>query len=199
MKRYLNYILILSNVLVFIGIVIELGLFLTWKKSLDLGDSSIDIKNPISQPELAQMLLQIVAIPICSMVASCIVLVFYQWNVSKIIKDNNDVFNIKILNTIKIVAYTSIINFLITGLLGMVACLMTGYDWNARLVLMSVAIGFSGIFGLIIIGFISYLNLRMGFEEIKKNNDKLEKNSETTKSQSKNSPKIDERATSGSF
>ncbi len=199
MKRYLNYVLILSNVLVFIGIVIELGLFLTWKKSLDLGDSSIDIKNPISQPELAQMLLQIVAIPICSMVASCVVLVFYQWKVSKIIKDNNDVFNIKILNTIKIVAYTSIINFLITGLLGMVACLMTGYDWNARLVLMSVAIGFSGIFGLIIIGFISYLNLRMGFEEIKKNNDKLEKNNETTKSQSKNSPKIDERATSGSF
>ena len=197
MKRYLNYLLILSNILVFIGVVIELGVFLNYKNNLidpNTVGGTLTVADVIDKMQL------VVLAPILFMIASCAILFFYEWKIKKLIKENIDEFNYNMLNIIKIVSYSSVVNYILTGLLGIIGCLVKDNTLLAQIVLMSVALGFSGVFGLIVIGVISYLNLRISFEESKKNGTLAPKNDTTVADkQAKNQMKDDQRATSGSF
>ena len=197
MKRYLNYLLILSNILVFIGVVIELGVFLNYENNLI---DSNTVGGTLTVADVIDKMQLVVLAPILFMIASCAILFFYEWKIKKLIKENTDEFNYNMLNIIKIVSYSSVVNYILTGLLGIIGCLVKDNTLLAQIVLMSVALGFSGVFGLIVIGVISYLNLRISFEESKKNGTLAPKNDTTVADkQTKNQVKDDQRATSGSF
>ncbi len=204
MKRYWNYILILANVLIFISIILQIGLFIYWKRELPPSDPN-GAGGRFSPLDVITNLKYSIIAPILAMVLSCCLLLFYQWKVHRVIKTNQDEISQKGLTAIKYAAYVSLANYVITCLFGIIGGIVGESNWDTHLYIFITAAVFSGVFGLIIVGIISYLNLRISFETARKEGTllKLEEqelaNSKTNNDSEDLKNNDQDLATSGSF
>lgn len=202
MKRYWNYILILANVLIFISVVLQIGLLIYWKRDL-LTDNISTSGGRFSPLDVISNLKYSIIAPILAMVLSCCLLLFYQWKVHRVIKTEQDEISQKSLKAIKYAAYVSLANYIITCLFGIIGGIVGESNWNTHLYIFIVAAIFSGLFGLTIVGIISYLNLRMSFDKARKDGSLAKLEEQELRNDTNNNESIENNntdlATSGSF
>ncbi|MGL4948704.1 MAG: hypothetical protein ACRC42_05010 [Mycoplasma sp.] len=166
MKRYLNYLLLIANVIVTIATAIVMILFMNEFKT------SGDVINKIYEK-----LLPTIAIPIVAVVLSSLVIVLYLFSLKKEIKNQDFPLNPRLTNALKNVGLVSFLNLFCAPLLLIVSILIN--DKEATTILLWLAISLSGVFGLVVAGFVSYFNLRISYSNIQREtlmNQALEEN-----------------------
>lgn len=160
MKKWISYLLLLSNVVLFIGIAISMYMFFQYKKNYDGDGDEVKFLNQIQLGVIP---------PTVSVVLSSIILITYQIFTNRQLHDRIFFINPKLLKSIKISSYATVINMIVPFIILMIALTITSsISIYERIILVSVSLAISGFFGLLIIGAVSYINLRIAFDDIKR-------------------------------
>lgn len=153
MRRGINYLLLLSNWVVAIGVVIVLGIYLFNKDKPGI---------EYSQP----MILSIISPIVAEIIASCL-LGLYTFLLNKSLKKDVHI-NPKLLSLIKSSSLLSIINLVLPLVFSITASTLDANNKTIALALIITSLSISILFGLFMSGYTSYINLRISFNEEKR-------------------------------
>lgn len=193
MKRYLNYLLLASNVIVTIFVAVMLGIFI--KSTNNSNNTSISsIYSDISSVTW-------IVVGVLVLVTSFGLFVLYIFLIKKAIKESAETINPRLTKGLVYSGLLALVNYTIPFTLFFIGT----YYQNVETTLwfLSVAFGISALVGLIIAGFTSYFNLRISWatvrreqlklEALEENEAKLEVPSDQYKKPKKNVPTIDKQ------
>ncbi len=153
-RRGINYLLLLSNWVIAIGIVVVLGIYLFNKDQNNLNTFYHSMNLAIISPVVAE-------------VVSSLLLGLYAYLLNKFLKKDNKL-NPKLFSLIKTSSLIALFNLLIPFILVITALSINYLDKLTILILICVALSISILIGLFISGYTSYINLRISYSEEKR-------------------------------
>jgi len=188
MKRWMTYLLLLTNIIMFIAIAISLVLDINAVR--DTGSF-----NTSNDSFIAGIIIIVVAL-----IISTVVLGIYLFLVKKHLKDRILFTNPKIVSAIKNTAYLSILNITIPFIISIFAFAgVMPLDDDSKWLLIAALI-FNLIGTVVVMGVISYLSLKIAINDIKLQAKEDEKEAKLVKRINDDETiKSDLKATSGSF
>ncbi len=157
MRRWITYILLIANYVIAIACAVVLAIFLKYKYE----DGGIFVNN---------MRLAVIA-PVVAVVVGSILTGLYAFFLNKSLKPFINTTNPKLVTLIKASTYISIVNLILPNLLLMVATTTinnTEPAKNISLGLIIAAFALTGILGLFMTGYVSYINFRISYSEEKR-------------------------------
>ncbi len=156
MRRWVTYVMLIANYIIAIACAITLIIFLRNR------DNSIP-------SYINKMHLAIIA-PIVGLVMSTCLVVLYAFLLKKSLKEQVAHMNPKLLKLIQSSTYISIGNLFFPPLLLITACSIAAIQnsQTASLALIITAFALTGVIGLFITGYTSYVNFRISFNEEKR-------------------------------
>lgn len=191
MKRYLNYLLLASNVIVTIFIAAMLGIFL---KSLN-NSNNTSLASVYS--ELSSTTWIVIAVLV--FIISFGLFVLYIFLIKKTVKESTEKINPRLINGLLYSGLLALVNYTVPFTLFFVGTYYQNYE--TTLWFLSFAFGISALIGLIIAGFTSFFNLRISWssvrreqlklEALQENESKQEEESEQYKKPNRNTAKLD--------
>lgn len=183
MKRYLNYILLLSNVSVSIIVAILLVLFSAQLKSSEGLNDAIIYRN----------LSDAISLPIISTITSIAFMGIYFYFFRKEVKSTEEKINPRLIKGLKYTAAFSVFNFIIPVILMYTA--ISIIDRDTTILLLAIAFGVSGFITIIISGFTSYYNLQISYAQARRELLKQESLEEQARAKDAKDDKIPVRKT----
>lgn len=157
LKRWVTYILLLANYAVAIACAVVLGLFLKYRFELD----SIYIEK---------IHLAVIA-PVVAVVVGSILLGLYAFFLNKSLQPQINTTNPKLVTLVKSSTYISIANLFMPILLLIVATASADTNDTSKNITMGLVIAafvLTGVMGLFITGYVSYVNFRISFNDEKR-------------------------------
>ncbi|MGL4950605.1 MAG: hypothetical protein ACRC4M_02065 [Mycoplasma sp.] len=206
MKRYLNYLLLIANLLI---VVMAAVVMIIFNSSFnDMGSKTIN--------QIYSDLKPMLAFPIVTTIISCGIIGLYVFLLKKEASNEQFPLNPRLLSALNKVGLISLANIFCSPTLTIAAILVM--DESGTMILLWTSLGLAILFGILSSGFISFFNLRISYAKIqretlmneakqeneKKIEDKAEKKvvskvkSQKSKKTKDEESKITE-ATSGSF
>lgn len=191
MKRYLNYLLLASNVIVTIFIAVMLGIFI--KSTNNSNNTSLSsIYSEISSVTW-------IVVGVLVLVISFGLFVLYVFLIKKAINESTEKINPRLSKGLIYSGLLAIVNYTIPFTLFFIGTYYQNIE--TTLWFLSIAFGLSALMGLIIAGFTSYFNLliswavvrreQLKLEALEENESKLDEPSNKYKKPKKNVPTLD--------
>ncbi|MGL4951657.1 MAG: hypothetical protein ACRC4L_01580 [Mycoplasma sp.] len=154
MKRYLNYLLLFANLLIVLMSAITIFLFIP----------EFEKQVPINQ--VYQNLKPTIWIPIVAVILSSAVIGFYFFCLKKEISKQEFPLNPRLISSFKNIAILTFLNLLCSPLLTLVGILIIDESGTTALLWTSLALSMT--FGLVMSGYVSYLNLRISYSNVQR-------------------------------
>ena len=154
LRRGINYLLLLSNWVIAIGIVVVLGIYLFNKDQTNLDSFYNSMKLAIISPVVSEVI-------------SSLLLGLYAFLLNKNLKQDTKL-NPKLFLLITTSSLIAIFNLLIPFVLVVTALSIFNLNKLTILILICVALSISILIGLFISGYTSYINLRISYSEEKR-------------------------------
>lgn len=152
MKRFINYLLLISNTIVSLSAAIVLILFLMNFKSSE----TINV--------IFENLKWTIAIPIIGMTLGCIGVGLFFYFFKNLVKNREYPINPRLIARLKLCGIITLANFIVPVTFSIIAILCNKQTLN--IILLSLAFGISAFISLIISGLVAYFNLSIGFSEL---------------------------------